>query len=418
MIVPVRGSRRVGAAAAVAMALGIATAACGLDLAGLGEVPGQDAAAGDDVAVADATLDVAVGADSGTDSHVPDAQEEARREAGRDSSVEDVASDARDAEGGIPSDAPSDACDAATEICNNGIDDNCNGLIDCADPQCAQQGYVCTPATVPPGWELVGYAESSHPSCPTGWGGAASLVEGPDGGGTCQCACGSPLGNGCVSGTAVMSLGQNVCACGTVQNVPLVSDGGCDPIGAAIGAPCSSWGDGLVKPIGPTTVTCSETTVPTPVTYAAQGQTCAPQQVLGAGCAAGGSCYPALGLSMPCVEAAGVQTSCPPGFPNLHVVYESSNVVDTRECGSCGCSSTPTSCSGAVATLFADPGCSVNAVPITADGGCNDIQGDPSDAGWFKYTATPGAMACAGASSTTIVDAGLLLRAPATICCP
>ena len=31
----------------------------------------------------------------------------------------------------------STGCAGTVEICNNGVDDNCNGLIDCADPQCA-----------------------------------------------------------------------------------------------------------------------------------------------------------------------------------------------------------------------------------------------------------------------------------------
>lgn len=33
----------------------------------------------------------------------------------------------------------------ATEICDNGIDDNCNGLIDCADPACASASNCITP---------------------------------------------------------------------------------------------------------------------------------------------------------------------------------------------------------------------------------------------------------------------------------
>ena len=35
----------------------------------------------------------------------------------------------------------SDAC-GSVEICNNGIDDNCNGLIDCANPDAARHGHA------------------------------------------------------------------------------------------------------------------------------------------------------------------------------------------------------------------------------------------------------------------------------------
>lgn len=128
-----------------------------------------------------------------------------------------------------PADSPgdaggADACDAAVEDCTNGLDDNCNGLVDCADPECASQGFACTPA-VPVGWSLVAYVENARPSCPVGWGASAPNVEGPDGGGACQCACGAPTVNPCVQGTLSMSLGQNVCGCQQVQDVPLVSNG-------------------------------------------------------------------------------------------------------------------------------------------------------------------------------------------------
>ena len=406
---------RIGASVALGAGLALASVACGLGLEGLGGDGGNDAGTGADAVVVDATLDL------GSDAPVlEDAPGEARSDAGKDGSAVDARADtgAADADDGSVADSSSDACEGGTvEICDDGIDNNCNGLIDCADPQCVDAGYECTPQ-VPPSWELVGYTQSTRPTCPTGWGNAVALVEGVDGGGSCQCTCGAPVANPCIEGTASMSLGQNACACGTVQNVPLVSDGGCDPIGAPIGPPCSSWGDGNVKPIGPKMVACAQSTVPTQIAYASQGQTCAPPAMAGGGCASGGGCYPGAAPAAACIEAAGIQPGCPQGFPHLHYVVEPSNVVDTRQCGSCGCSSTPASCNGAIVTLFDDPTCSINAVPITANGNCNSFVGDPSDAGWFIYAATPSTTQCSGTSTTPIVDAGLLLRAPATICCP
>jgi hypothetical protein len=45
------------------------------------------------------------------------------------------------------------------------------------------------------------------------------------------------------------------------------------------------------------------------------------------------------------------------------------------------------------------------------------MTGDPSDAGWFIYSATPNTTACAGAS-TSALDGGLAVSNPKTICCP
>ncbi len=36
-------------------------------------------------------------------------------------------------------------CQTQPEICNNGVDDNCNGLVDCADPSCAGDTHCKTP---------------------------------------------------------------------------------------------------------------------------------------------------------------------------------------------------------------------------------------------------------------------------------
>src|SRR5580658_7572719 len=67
----------------------------------------------------------------------------------------DAAADA-DATNDAPSDSPlvsdhaADSCSMG-EDCANGMDDDCNGLADCADPACQSAGYACeTPA--PTGW--------------------------------------------------------------------------------------------------------------------------------------------------------------------------------------------------------------------------------------------------------------------------
>ena len=381
-------------------------AACGLDVSGLENV---DASAATDATLVDARMDVVGDAPLGPDG------------AGSESSTAEAgAADAGDAsQDAQAADARIDAC-GTVEICNDGIDNDCNGLVDCADPQCQEGGWDCTPA-VPSGWSLVAYDRGGRPSCATGWGSSASLVEGPVVGGTsCTCSCGPMLSNPCDDGTAALSLGQNACGCAQVQSVPLVSDGGCNPIGAPIGQPCGPWGDSLVKPIGlgasPAPVACADDPQRPTITYGAQGESCTAQESAGAGCPSGGGCLPGPAPAVACIEAVGIQ-SCPTGFTQQYTVYTPSNVIDQRQCGSCGCTATPTGCSGATVTLYDDPGCTQNAVTLAADGKCDPLHGDPTDAGWFVYAATLGASACSGAA-TTGLDGGLLLRAPETICCP
>jgi hypothetical protein len=384
----------------------LAVPACGLSVSGLEKV---DASAEEDATTHDATGDTSQALDA--------------REAGLDAATEAggdaPAGDAGGADVGTDAhDGAADAC-GTVEICNNGVDDDCNGLVDCADPQCQALGWTCMPA-VPSSWVLVAYDPGGRPACAGGWGSSVPVVEDPDAGPPfCTCACGGPLANPCVDGVATLSLGQNACACGAVQNLPLVSDGGCDPIGSFIGPPCNSWGDGVVKPVGPGSapVACVDDPQVPPVTFGAQGETCVPQENAGGGCPSGTGCLPGPAPAVACVEAAGAQ-GCPPGFTQQHVVYDPTNVVDQRSCGSCGCTTTPTSCTGATLTLYDDPACAQSPVVLQADGGCDPFQGNPTDAGWFRYSATLNAPACGSEAGIASMDGGLVLRAPATICCP
>jgi hypothetical protein len=405
-----------------------ALAACGLDLRGLGELPG------DGGTVVDATMvDVLVTAEGGAEAQ-SDGAVDAALDALQDATQNgDVLTEAEDdaLQGDSDTDGPNvqtdaapdvvdagaDACEAGgPEDCSNGVDDNCNGLVDCADPSCATQGFVCAPS-VPAGWSLVAYVPTTRPTCPSGWGSSAPNVEDPDGGSTCACTCGAPHGNPCVQGTLSLSLGQNECGCAQVQDVPLVSDGLCDPIGRSFGQPCGGWGDGKVAALAPAPVACAEVHQLPPITYAAQGETCLPLEPAGAGCATGGACLPQPAPATACIEQSGVQTACPAGFTQLHVVYPPGNVVDGRQCGTCGCMSTATSCNSATVTLYDDGSCTKNGVGVQANGNCNGLNGDPTDAGWFIYTATPNTTACAGAA-TSPLDGGLAVTNPRTICCP
>src|ERR1700678_3969885 len=49
----------------------------------------------------------------------------------------------------------------AIEDCTNGMDDNCDGLVDCADPECSGDGgaYSCTALPTEMGWSLVAFQQ-------------------------------------------------------------------------------------------------------------------------------------------------------------------------------------------------------------------------------------------------------------------
>jgi hypothetical protein len=391
--------------------------ACGLELRGLGEL--ADAGSLDGTVTDSSTsVEGAVQVDGTTqDVFADEAIEPEESDATPESSAEAQADALADAAADSPADAgEGDACDGGVEDCTNGLDDDCNGLVDCADPQCIAQGFACAPV-VPSGWSLIAYVENTRPACPGGWGASAPVVEGPDGGGICACACGTPAVNPCVQGTLSMSLGQNFCGCSQVQNVPLVSDGLCDPIGATIGTPCGPWGDGKVAALPPAPVACSETRSLPPIDYAGQGEACSPTESAGGGCSSGGACLPGTSPGTACIEQAGVQSSCPSGFTRLHVVYPPGSIFDDRRCESCGCTASATACNTPALTLYDDDMCSKNAVGIPVDGNCDGISGNPSSAGWFSYTATPNSTACSG-PPTTGIDGGLSLNNPETICCP
>ncbi|MGH7297402.1 MAG: hypothetical protein ACRELB_20870, partial [Polyangiaceae bacterium] len=286
--------------ALVGVAWGVAAAACGLDLQGL-EQPGGDASAHGDSSAADGSVLV----EASTDGQGPadatlgsDAQPDAPGvEGSDDAGGVDVVADVP-----VAPEAQPDSCSpVGPESCSNGVDDDCNGLVDCADPACVSAGYACTPA-VPPGWTLVAYDRTARPSCPAGWGGSSPTVEGPDGGAACSCQCGSYPGNPCVVGTLSLSLGQNQCGCAQTQNIALASDGGCDPIGHAIGQPCGTWGDGKVSALAPASFACSETRTLPPIGFAAQGETCVPVAGVGAGCGGGGGCVPSPAPAAGCIE--------------------------------------------------------------------------------------------------------------------
>jgi hypothetical protein len=183
---------------------------------------------------------------------------------------------------------PSDATTPSGENCFDGIDNNGNGLVDCADPACAGIA-MCAPA-VPNGW--LGHAElyegAAMPSlgCIAPW--TQELVPGRT----------APSGTPATCGA---------CACGAPN-----AQGACLPSGGAA----------TVAP-----VTFASTAL------ACEGASTSPSD---AGCA-GSACVaapaPAFTAGL-CVHATGVE-ACPAPYTVRHVYF--AGVSDTRGCAPCAC---------------------------------------------------------------------------------
>jgi hypothetical protein len=260
-----------------------------------------------------------------------------------------------DAAGDGDAGADVEACASATEDCTNGVDDNCDGLVDCADPQC-QPGFVCAPA-LPPNWlePVVAFDQSAGsapaplaPPCAVPYtkqefDGHYSLAAPPA---SCSCACGSVQGvrcstpsiqgyfdTGCTTpclapAASVTSACTLLCVNATISGAKLTADtvpsgGSCTP--SPVQTP--NW-DNATGWLG-TARLCS-----TGRTTYKQG-----------GCATGQVCVeapPSTFGGKVCIYQPGAQ-SCPAtGYTIKHTYF--SGATDTRGCSStnsCACG-TPT----------------------------------------------------------------------------
>ncbi|MBL8954149.1 MAG: hypothetical protein JNK82_25455, partial [Myxococcaceae bacterium] len=167
-------------------------------------------------------------------------------------------------------------CGGASETCNDGADNDCDGMIDCADPQCASaacgagrtcQGGTCRCAsgccsstdctggqtcqsgacTCPAGQKLCGTSCISQSAC-CNTGDCSSVMGSQCDGGSCSCpagqkACGSSCiaGSSCCSPTDCPATGQQcvsgTCACPAGQ---APCNGACAPGGCCVDADCGA----------------------------------------------------------------------------------------------------------------------------------------------------------------------------------
>jgi hypothetical protein len=320
---------------------------------------------------------------------------------------------------------------AGPELCTDGIDNDCNGAVDCEDPACT--GYTCIAA--PAGWTPVamtgsrgstadgGPADAGAPACPSGWSNRRDMVDTPrPAAAACACRCGGapgPAMSMCVTG-GVRAIGLDTNSdtiCG--DRADLVSvDGGCHPV-----FPWGGGGGGGVDSIrvvspAPTNVACAvlPTLLPRIVDDGAI-IVCDPMNV--AACMSG-TCVERPGAFVVCLAHPGREPACPSGFGVPRVLRNASAIVDERSCaGTCACATTATACVNRSLNFYADLACST-VVPMRAavvDDTCRGVSGAGVPVA-YRYAAQPNTLACAPATATLPVDGGVTFPSETTICCP
>jgi hypothetical protein len=382
----------------------------------------------------DVTNDGQTGAPDGGDASPDGDATVADGDAGHDA---DAAFDAPfDADGRANPDSGDGCVPAAHEDCTNGKDDNCNGLVDCADPDCtANQQFACVPAW-PSGWVApVAYFENGGgPAAPTPPGCAAPYdVDIADGHTTpsaavaqCDCACAASQGTTCSLPFAGLFINNQTCGgaptfsgsvnatCGQLAPQGGINSAQLLDAGVPSGGSCAPQVTVTRPPWTASTDWATSERVcslQTPHNYVA-----APQN----GCAAGQFCaeMPAstFNAGKACIYQTGQPAMCPTGYTAKTTFFDAG--TDNRSCsGSCTCGAPAGGKCNTRINLLGGP-CDAGTNPqFLNDGTCLALANYGTGVVTASMTQTISGGTCT-ASSTLVADGGILPTGPVTVCCP
>jgi hypothetical protein len=299
------------------------------------------------------------------------------------------------------------------EDCTDGIDNDLDGKIDCADTDC-QVGFSChnpvTPELTAAGWTghyaLADGAVAALPgSCPGAtypnpFYAGYRLLNAPAA--TCSaCSCSAPLGETCqvtlhvVGGTCAQWLGGTACA----APVPSTADGSCDQSGGffpavntcgpAVGntcpggsSPCNQAvaADPAVIIGGSCNASQQTPTIP-PTSWNNAARACQPAAE-GKGCANSYACLPNAPspFGAICIAHLG-DIKCPDatlGYTTKKTFFDV-DPADDRTCTDCACSGVNGASCTASTEIYSDPvqnSCSTK-VATVPPGGCTALAGNP-----------------------------------------
>lgn len=300
------------------------------------------------------------------------------------------------------------------EDCQNGVDDDSNGAVDCDDDGCAAQGYACI--EIPPGWSgpvvLYRGAPGGAQSCPDAfpsvdYQGGTDLQADPA---SCApCACSAP-GAGC-HGHGFTPYGNATCdqeiphdhtgvsngSCGAVTaanvqsfviNQPTVEIDGCVPSGGEPTLPPPVWPAAAVLCGGAEPTACN-----------GSGTLCAPPS-------------PAPFQSGVCVWQPG-DVICPGGYPERHRVGHEGDFTDTRGCTECTCPQ-QFSCSP-IYNYYSDDACAALIMSVQEYETCVPTPGLIPSVG--SYNLSGGSISGSCPPTGGEPQGGVVQNNPTTVCC-
>jgi hypothetical protein len=272
-----------------------------------------------------------------------------------------------------------DGCATVETSCLDGLDNDCNGLIDCADPACTA-GYSCVPSPSGAfgGFGLYGDGRSSP--CPTGYRQADTFEAPVFLPATCApCTC---TAEGASCGSAVISCNSGA-TCDPDGGATAVSVASCVDLDGGLAIdPTTSCALGIPTAIPGSCTSAGGAATLAPVTFGQLSRVCTAVAPQSGGCAAGAVCLanPPSGFHGACVfdETDGTAL-CPTGYPHAHVTTPNeTSFADSRGCTSCSCIGPAGAACAGSATLYPAAECGDDAgaeggapIALPADGTCH-----------------------------------------------
>ena len=318
-------------------------------------------------------------------------------------------------------DAPAEADAPAGEtLCMDNKDNDEDGLVDCADPDC-QAGFECVPE---PPWLWDGYfrireipwsdPEPTEVLCPDGTA-PERLYRSPGPDYKCGCTCGSPSNVECQP--ARLECSTTSATCQDLQDVTgSVDDGSCFHGTSPDVQSCL-----FVDPSPEASATCDsnlgeEESPPWEVVV----DVCDQPEDGGGGCGDGSMCVPRGGSDYAgsvCVRTTGKQSICPGGWHDRTVAWASG--IDLRGCTGCTCNLDPSSvgCTDTGYKVYGNLSCSGSGKVIGAS--CEDLTPLTSDGNWSaRLSSSPVSTApgtCVPEGGKAVGD--VVPSNPSTFCC-
>lgn len=270
------------------------------------------------------------------------------------------------------------------EDCLDGIDNDKDGAVDCADDDCAV-GFTCTDAP-PDGWSSVALERGmgAPPGATPCDNGATPevLFAGPAGAAECTaCTCGDLMGTTCNPPALTCYVGSQGCNFGQQNWTDDFPNGDCakPDIGLAGSLSCRLTGPASVAEPG--SCAPSKSDFPNKDTWMGWVQSCAVKTGTG-GCAAGTVCAPKPGPTQSlCIRQDG-QNACPAGWATVVEAYV--DAKDDRACADCSCAAAPT-CTGGTYEVFDLDGCAAggSSNPVAIDNNtCRNVSGQLDSDSW------------------------------------